>query len=88
MGRRFLARRFPLARYSDRRAWFRLNEAKSEPHQMRSYGLASGKFSYRQLFQKKRQSRPGNRRVKRTVKKTVRQRARRELQENAEDAIQ
>jgi hypothetical protein len=79
MGRRFLAARYALSEYSDRRAWYRLHEGDGEPHRLRPYGLESGKFSYRPLFQKKHQSRQGRRAVKRAVKKAARQRARREL---------
>jgi len=81
MGRRFLAARFSLDKYSNRRAWLRLNEADFEPHRMKPYGLESGKFSYRQMFQKKHQFRQGNRAVERAVKKTARQQAQHHLQE-------
>jgi hypothetical protein len=79
MGRRFLAVRYPLDGYSSRRVWLRLHEGDFEPHRMRPYGLGSGKFSYRQMFQKKHQSRLGNRLMKRAVKKAARRLARYEL---------
>lgn len=79
MGRRFLATRYPLHSYSPRRAWLRLHEDHLEPHRMRPYGLASGKCMYRQLFQKKHQSRQGNRTIKRVVKKAARQQGRRNI---------
>ena len=82
MGRRFLTDRFPLEKYSNRRACLRLNEADFEPHRMRPYGLESGNFSYHQMFQKKRQSRQGNRVVDRAVKKTARQQAQHYLQKH------
>jgi hypothetical protein len=82
MGKRFFTERYPLQRYSPRRAWLRLNESNFEPHRMKPYGLMSHKFSYRQLFQKKHQSRQGNRQVKRAVKKATRRLARRQFEEN------
>lgn len=81
MGGRFLATRYPLHRYSPRRAWLRLHEGHFEPHRMRPYGLMSGKFMYRQLFQKKHQARQGNRALKRAINKAARQHGRRHLWE-------
>ena len=81
MGKRFLAVRFPLEQYSPRRAWLRLHEGRYEPHSMKPYGCESGTFAYRQLFEKKHQTRQGNRSIKRAVKKTARQHARRDLRE-------
>jgi hypothetical protein len=79
MGQRFLSFRYPLGEYSGRRAFLRLNEGDFEPHQMRPYGFASGNFFYRQMFEKKHQSRQGNVAQKRAVKKAARQQARCEL---------
>lgn len=79
MGKRFFVDRYPLANYSSYRAFLRLNEGDFEPHQIRPYGLGSGKFAYNQMFLKKHGSRPGNRAVKRSAKKSARQRAQREL---------
>jgi hypothetical protein len=83
VGRRFLADRYPLDQYSPRRAWLRCNEGDFEPHQMKPYGLESGKFSYRQMFQKRNQSRSGNILRERMVRKSARQQARRSLWEQA-----
>jgi hypothetical protein len=82
MGKRWLLARYPLNKYSDRRAWLRLHEGDFEPHQIRPYGLASGKFSYRQMFQKKKQARRGNRAVERAVKKAAHQQVRQHLLDN------
>lgn len=79
MGRHFLNGRYHLSEYSSRRAFLRLNEGDYEPRRMRPYGLGSGKFAYRQMFEKKNQSRQGNQKVQRAVKKGVRQQSRREL---------
>ncbi len=79
MGQRFFMARYCLSEYSERRAFLRLNEGDYEPRRMTPYGLGSGKFSYRQMFDKKNQSRQGNRQVQRAMKKASRQQARREL---------
>jgi hypothetical protein len=77
MGKRFLAARYPLENYSQRRAHLRVNEGDFEPHHMKPYGRVSGKFSYRQLFKKKHASRQSNQIQERATKKA----ARRTLQE-------
>jgi hypothetical protein len=76
MGKRFLAQRYQIPIYSDRRAFLRLNEGNFEPHRMKPYGIESKKFSYRQIFDKKHQSRPGNQAEKRGVKKAARRQSR------------
>jgi hypothetical protein len=72
MGKRFLHARYSLDRYSQKRAWLRLNEGDFEPHRMRPYGLVSPNFSYRQMFQKKHGSRQGRRVEDRATKKAAR----------------
>lgn len=84
MGKRFLAVRYRLERYSSRRAFLRLNEGDFEPHRMRPYGLEEHGFAYHQMFQKRHRSREGNRRLDRSVKKAARQRARIYLRESQE----
>ena len=79
MGKRFLVDRYPLDDYSSRRAFLRLHEGDFEPHRMKPYGLGSGKFVYRNMFQKEHQSRQDNRLQKRSIKKSARQQARLEL---------
>jgi hypothetical protein len=81
MGKRFLNERYSLEKYSNRRANLRLNEEDFEPHQIRPYGLESSSFSYRQMFQKKHQTRLENRSVKRSVKKSARQQAKQQMRE-------
>ncbi len=52
MGKRFFATQYVLGKYSTERARHRLHKADFEPHRMKPYGLASGNFSYHQMFQK------------------------------------
>lgn len=72
MGKRFLAARYQLDRFSPRRAFLRMNEAEYEPHRMRPYGLVSSKFASRQLFEKKHHSRLGRQAEERATRKAAR----------------
>ena len=48
---------------------------------MKPYGMSSGKFAFRQMFQKRHLSRQGSSSERRGVKKSVRQQARREFRD-------
>lgn len=76
MGHRYIEERYQLStRYSPYRAHMRLNESDWEPHKLRAYGMGTGKFWYRGLFDRKQRDQA----LARTPKKAERQRAKREL---------
>lgn len=80
MGNRYLTKRHLHAFYSERRRGGILNEdARYQAHQIRPYGLASKKFSYKSMFEKKHNTRLTNKAATRAAKKSVRQRVKNEL---------
>ncbi len=71
MSNRFITESRDLSTYSPRRVLQMINEADFEPHRMRPYGMESGKFTYRSMWEHNG-NRPGNRRVRRAAKKAAR----------------
>lgn len=72
MGNRFISERYQLYQYTEKRSFLILNERGYGKHRLRPYAITSSKFAYRNMFEKKNQSRVTRKAVKRIEKKAAR----------------